>query len=498
MDKSWKIIIADDEPEIHALTRMVLNDYTFEGRKLEFLSAYSGAQTMEVMAKNPDTALLLLDVVMEDDDTGLEVVRYVREHLHNNLVRIILRTGQPGQAPERKVVTEYDINDYKEKTELTIQKLFTTVTASLRAYRDLVTIQTQRQGLERIIKASHSLLDQRSPTTFAQKILTQMHLLLVGSEDNDTDCELSGLVATRSNGSFRIIAGVGDYTDDLDLDVKHIANKSDRRNILQAIERSEPHFSGETFSVLFHAGNAHENVIFFKCKRSLSSIERNILRIFANNVSIAFNNVYLNCEIEETQQEVLYTIGEILESRSHEMRNHVKRVAEFCRLMGRQIGLNSEQVELLRQASTMHDLGKIAIPDQILNKPGRLTPPEYEIMKTHTTIGYDILRKSERTLLKSAAIIAQQHHEHWNGAGYPQGLKGDDIHIFGRITLLADVFDALSHRRIYKSAWSLNKILDNFKSERGRQLDPELTDLFFDNLDDFIKINQRFPDELPA
>ncbi len=160
--QAWKIIIADDEEEVHNMTRMVLGDYSFEERGLKFLSAYSGGQTLQLIQEHPDTAVILLDVVMETDDSGLEVVRHIRQNIKNKFVRIILRTGQPGKAPENHVIKKYDINDYKEKTELTAQKLYTTITASLRAYQDLRTIEQNRRGLEQIIEASANLFEAQS------------------------------------------------------------------------------------------------------------------------------------------------------------------------------------------------------------------------------------------------------------------------------------------------------------------------------------------------
>ena len=133
-NKPWKIIVADDEEEVHKITRLALEDYNFQGRGLEFFSTYSARETKNVILKNPDVAIILLDVVMETDDAGLQLIRYIRDELKNNLVQIILRTGQPGQAPEQDIITKYEINDYKSKVELTAQKLFTTISASLRSY----------------------------------------------------------------------------------------------------------------------------------------------------------------------------------------------------------------------------------------------------------------------------------------------------------------------------------------------------------------------------
>ena len=199
-------------------------------------------------------------------------------------------------------------------------------------------------------------------------------------------------------------------------------------------------------------------------------------------------------ELNETQREIIYKLGEIGECRSSETGQHVKRVAEYSKLLAQKIGLDSKDVNKLFMASPMHDIGKIGIPDSILNKNGKLDPAEWEIMKTHAQIGYDILKNSKREILQAAAIVAYTHHERWNGSGYPRGLKGDDIHIFGRITAIADVFDALGSERVYKKAWPLEQILELFNEERGKHFDPNLIDVFMNNLDDFLEIKEKYKD----
>jgi PAS domain S-box-containing protein len=197
-------------------------------------------------------------------------------------------------------------------------------------------------------------------------------------------------------------------------------------------------------------------------------------------------------ELEDTQREVIYKMGEIVETRSHETGNHVKVVAEYSELLALKCGLGQKKAEILKHASPMHDIGKVGIPDSILNKPDKLSNDEFEIMKSHTIIGYEILKNSNRPILKASAIVANEHHEKWDGSGYPKGLKGEDIHIYGRITALADVFDALASKRIYKKAWELNEILDHIKKEKGKHFDPSLVNIFFDNLDEFLKIRNKY------
>ena len=204
----------------------------------------------------------------------------------------------------------------------------------------------------------------------------------------------------------------------------------------------------------------------------------------------------LKIEIEETQREVVFTMGAIGESRSKETGNHVKRVAEYTYLLAKHYGLPEKECDMLKQASPMHDIGKVAIPDAVLNKPGRFNDEERAIMDTHAQLGYDMLQSSNRPLLKMASIVAYEHHEKWNGKGYPNQTSREEIHIYGRITALADVFDALGSARVYKPAWNDEKIFNLFKEERGEHFDPKLVDIFFNHLDEFLEIRNQFKDIL--
>ena len=220
------------------------------------------------------------------------------------------------------------------------------------------------------------------------------------------------------------------------------------------------------------------------------SLELDSVMIYGSDISEV---VDLHKELQDTQKEIIYTMGEIGETRSKETGDHVRRVAEYSQLLALLTGMDKKEAELIKLASPMHDIGKVGIPDSILKKPGKLTEDEFEIMKTHAEIGYNLLNHSKRPVLKTAAIISYQHHEKWDGTGYPLQLKGDAIHIYGRITAIADVFDALGSARVYKEAWPLEKILNLFKEQSGLHFDPTLVDLLIDNLDDFLEIRQKYP-----
>jgi response regulator RpfG family c-di-GMP phosphodiesterase len=491
--RRWKILIADDDADVHAMTRMVLTDYVFEGRGLEFLSAYSGAETLRVFARHPDTALILLDVVMETDDAGLKVVRHIREVMLNPIVRIVLRTGQPGKAPESQVITRYDINDYKEKTELTAQKLYTTITASLRSYRDLKIIDQNRRGLEKIIQASANLFEMQSLCQLAQGVLMQLTALLQ-LDASSAVLVGAGFTASRTSSEFVIMAGTGKYAALVGRRVQDAVAPEVMAHLDRAIVERQALFLDDRFVGYFSTRNGAKHLLYLRGCRRLTELDRKLIGIFSSNVAAAFENITLNQEIIDTQKEMILILGEVIESRSKETGHHVRRVAEASHLLARKAGLSARQADLLRMASPMHDVGKVGIPDAVLLKPGNLTPEEFDVIKHHTEIGYQILKNSHREILEAAVIAARQHHEWWDGSGYPLGLKGEQIHLFGRITAIVDVFDALLHPRVYKAAWEPRRVLDYLRQRRGRQFDPQLVDILLDNSDAFLGIIARYPD----
>jgi response regulator RpfG family c-di-GMP phosphodiesterase len=203
----------------------------------------------------------------------------------------------------------------------------------------------------------------------------------------------------------------------------------------------------------------------------------------------------LSSEIDITLKETLFAMGEAEETRSKETRQHTLRVVEYSRLIATISGMEEHEIDLLVTATPLHDIGKIGIPDSILLKVGPLSDEERTIMKTHSQLGHDILKHSEREVLQAAATIALEHHERWDGLGYPKGLKGENIHIFGRIVAIADVFDALGTKRVYKEAWPLGEVKTHFKEERSRSFDPRLVDLFLEHFHKFEVMHTDYYNE---
>jgi signal transduction histidine kinase len=287
--RRWKIAIIDDEPAVHEGTRYALGDYQLNGQGLEILSAYSAVEGRQLMRSHPDVAVVLLDVIMESDTAGLDLVEFIRGELKNDTVRIILRTGQPGQAPERRVIVDYDINDYKAKTELTADKLFTALTAALRGYQQLQRMVETRRGLEIIIEAASTLFDFKSMQRLAEGVLTQIASLL------NVDC--AGILVLRepqsSHETFSVLAGSGCYSRFIGTDVSQMIEHDLRQLVEEAFVRRRHEFSAQRSVLYIKTLSGSEVVVVLEAARHLSETDRTLVEIFCSRLSIAFDNVIL-------------------------------------------------------------------------------------------------------------------------------------------------------------------------------------------------------------
>ncbi len=231
-------------------------------------------------------------------------------------------------------------------------------------------------------------------------------------------------------------------------------------------------------------------------KRSggFNSQDLELLTLVASYASSAIENKMLQEKLEKAYRETIYKLSAAAEYKDKETKNHIVRTGIFAKMIGQKLGLDEDSCQTLLFATPMHDIGKIGIPDSILLKPGKLSPSEWKIMQRHTLIGYEILKDSDSELLNVAAQIALEHHENWDGSGYPRGLKGQSISLFGRIAAVVDVFDALTSKRPYKEAWSIDRVVDYFEKEKGRKFQRELAQILLDNIDEFVQVKRQFPD----
>jgi response regulator RpfG family c-di-GMP phosphodiesterase len=494
---SWKVLIVDDEPEVHAVTRLALNDFSFQQKRLEFISAYSGEEAQKILATQPDIAVVLLDVVMETDDAGLKVASYIRETLHNHFVRIILRTGQPGQAPERQVIVNYDINDYKSKTELTAQKLFTVMMSSLRSYRDIISLEQSRQGLEKIINASVDLFSSHSMEQFIDGVLQQLTSVLGCDEDAliVSSSLVAGNMQTTDPHDLVVFAGQGEFERKEGKPIKEVLDPA----LLEAFEaalQTKDIVYRDNYLVAYCCSKFTQGSLLYVSglPGPMNENQKKLIELFAQNVQVAYENVQLQHEVEDTQREIVYRLSEAVEQRSVETGNHVRRIAFICYELAKAYGLSELDAEKLMFAAPLHDVGKVGIPDNILNKPEGLNEQEWQVLQSHACIGFNILKGSKRAIVQAGAIIARDHHEKWDGSGYPDGKQGEQIHIYARIAALADVYDALRHRRCYKDAWTLEQVLAEIDSQAGKQFEPKLVTVFKTIVPKLEAILQKYPD----
>lgn len=489
----WNVLIVDDDEEVHAVTRLALKGFSFGGRTLHVDSAYSASDAKELMKKERRYAIALLDVVMETDHAGLSLVKWIREELDDHHVRLILRTGQPGQAPEREVIASYDINDYKEKTELTANKLYTLMCSSLRSYRDMVALYKNKMGLETVIQSTTKMFSHQSMDDFTQGALQQLSALL-HLNTGAVYSEISTLAAAHFIDENKVLAATGRFSDSISESLESVLSETEMRQAKSVLQYGGQIFGDHYFIGVYDSKVGRKHLLFLEGFEDLSDIDKQLIQIFGQNVGVAFDNHFMFEEVELTQREMVYRLSEAVENRSQETGNHVKRMALSCKVLGKAYGLSERDVEILYKAAPLHDIGKIAIPDHILNKPGKLEPAEWEIMQTHAQIGYDILSSSELEVLKAGATISAGHHENWDGSGYPKGVSGKNIPVFARIAAVADVFDALVNKRCYKDAWRINEVNEFFEDMKGVKFEPALVDLMFEYQADLMTIQKNYPD----
>ncbi|WP_373990057.1 DUF3369 domain-containing protein [Duganella sp. BuS-21] len=485
----WRVLIVDDDVDVHAVTRLALRNVSFKGRELELFSAYSGREAYDILRDTPDIALVLLDVVMETDDAGLLLARRIREELHNAIVRVVLRTGQPGQAPEQRVIIEYDINDYKAKTELTTQKLFTTVISALRAYESLNMLERSRIGLGKILAGATNLYQIHSLREFASGVLNQVSAILdVGSDG--VLCLMQG-----DTGVTTVVAATGHYAALNDAELMPTAHPL-WPTIAKAFAEKKSQFEHPANVLFIHTQENREVAISVTPPWPLAQIQRDLLEVFCQRIAAAFDNLYMFGQLRKAQEATVVALADLAEFRDAGTGGHVRRVQLLSSTLTQRLHergaypdeITPQLLEMIGLASILHDVGKVATPDHILLKPGIHTPEERAEMQQHAAVGKSILERAARMVdgvsyLTYGAEIAGGHHEHWDGNGYPNQLKARQIPIAARIVAVIDVFDSLLHERPYKEPWPHTEAVSYIRDRAGKQFDPEVVAALLDMIE---------------
>lgn len=490
----WKILVVDDEIGLHDVTRLVLRRMRYAGNSVELISAYSAKEAEEIIKVTPDIAVAIVDVVMENDQAGLDLVKMIRDQYRMNKMRIILRTGNPGLAPQREVIQHFEIDDYRDKTELTADRLFTAVYTALRAFNTLKTIEKTSHGLEQIIRTTGTPLQgEQDNFTLLAALLRNLQEVHVITDSPLLFKNVMGIYSISTEPSIAMATGI--YADLLNQTLDHIPDEN-LQELLHKHFRSRVIYIGERGVLLgITMPNQQHLALWIASEGMVQSHVAYLIQILLERFNSNLVHNHLQNEILDAQRTALGKLCEAVEMRSKETGQHIHRMAAYSKLLAQLYGLPSDQVALIEAAAPLHDIGKVAIPDSVLNKAGPLTPEEMETMRTHAQNGYDLLAQSNSKMLQTGAEVALTHHERWDGTGYPRGLKGTQIPLFGRIVNVADVFDALMSRRVYKEPFTLDKTIQMMSDLSEKAFDPELIDLLIQNKEHFGAIFAQNPDQ---
>lgn len=492
-DAPWRVLLVDDEPAIHTVTQLALDGFYFDDRRLELVNAFSATEAKAILEQTPNFAVIVLDVVMETESAGLDLIDFIRRDLGNTDSRIVLRTGQPGSAPERSVIINYDIDDYKEKSELTAHRLYSLMSMTLRSYRDRMRLSRSKEALEKVLRWAPSLLSNPDRSKITVTTLSQISEL-VQRKTPMAIVEVHLQRTTIDQGKVDVLAALNFDPDWERKSPVDLFNTEELKRIeacavegLQ-VDQDAPIVSGVNVSDRSFVG------LFIREQESLLPSERHVLDAIMRRLAATLEDMDLREERTETQDEMMFMLGGAVEERSTEPGNHVRRVSEISVLLGKALDLDIEDLSTLRVAAALHDIGNNSLPDAILHKPSVLTSTEWERVREHPQDGAAILWRAENAQLKSTAVVAAQHHERYDGLGYPDGLAGKEIHIFARIVSVADSIDSLGNSRPYRTPWPLEDVIAYLRQERGHRFDPVVVDAALERIEEIHSVRAAYPD----
>lgn len=359
--------------------------------------------------------------------------------------RIILMTANPEKVPTDLLTRDYDINAYIEKKNLSPFSIKLTVLSMLKTYQDIT-------SLERAIITLENVAANASEMSLAELLINTFFQVRTFLSLKRPDIKLNGEIFVNNERIFP----------------PKFMNS----------ERLEYRYD-------FHT-KVKENTILFVLysSKELNALETSYVRSLLKNLQRSL----VSTKYPDVEEEFVIMLSKVVEAKSEETGDHVNRVAELSYYLAEYLGFSSNDAKLIKKASALHDIGKVGVPDYILNKPGKLDEKEFSIIKEHSLIGFEILRDSTLNIFEIGAVVALEHHERWDGNGYPYGLQGEEIAIEARIVQVADVFEALTHDRCYRPAWPTEKAVEYMNDMKGRQFDPMVIDAFNKHLKDMIAI----------
>ena len=452
-----------------------------EDYKTKILYADTREKALSLLLFEENIALILFTI--SDKDKDLELIRSIRKNAKYKIIRIILIIQNNKDFFGQQEIVEYDISGYKIEKDLNPEGLLAIISSTIKSHHNMKLIKDTQIEIEQLSEYSDSLLAHTTINMFSEEILNQLKNIL---KFHDVE-EFAVLKSHKENDNYNYKVVYSqkssiDFYVQLPQTTKLLLNKvtSERKTMLRS----------NMLVAYCEVGEYGIHLIYIKDKKQkksqINQILKQTLEYFLRNISTTLKNIYLNEELIAIQKELIYSMSCLSEHRSGETAEHIKRVAVNTALLAKEYGLPTKAQEILKYASTMHDIGKIGIPDSVLQKPGRLDKKEVELMKKHTTIGHSIFCNSKHEILKKASQIALYHHENYDGTGYPEGLKGEEIPLCARIVAIVDTFDALTHKRCYKDAWSIEQSVEFIQKNASKKFDPTIVDIFIKNIDKII------------
>ena len=483
----WKILIADDDRDVHTATRMALRGVDYRGRGLEFIDAYSGEETLTLLRANPDTALVFLDVIMESANAGLVAAQRIRESGFD-LVRIIIRTGFPGEAPERKIIVDYDIHDYKEKTGLSLQKLFTAVISALRTYADMMSLEQHRRGLMSVLE-SVSWFDFNAVQRYVAGMVAEF-------------CDLARLQAPllvvvsragkRAAAAPQVVASFGDWpevgeicaTDQLPAPVLGL--------ILASFEQGRA-LSAGSGATWFSRGDGIELVTFAAGPDPYAEADQVLLDVLLSKVCQALSNHRTFVAVLGERDAVLWGLALRAERWNPGAAVELAALADLATAIARRLvttlafpgELDSDFVRDIGVAAALHDLGNEALEVGLLAHNRSFEPDERAAMRVHVSAGRQILESFSAGAAQTAALalageVIDAHHERFDGSGYPRRLCGTAIPLAARVVAVADVYIAMTAARPQRPALSAAAACAEISSGKDSHFDPRIVEAFLE------------------
>lgn len=509
----FRVLVVDSDPSLPATVQAALDGLSIDGVGVVLLGATSAAAAREALRQHPDTALILLDIALESERAGLELVAHLRRELGNQRTRIVVCTGDagpaggsdPASAPasgiEDEAIAAYDIGDWRAKAELTPRALRAAVAGQLRTFASLQALAAGRKGLARMLVATTGLLEMRTPDVLFPNILPRV-VGLLGIGHHALLC-IQGDTLPRDR-KIRVRASTGRFAGWKDVEVAELGEPRVEAALERLSPGSETIIEPDFCALRLRANGGITGMIYVEGRNDGTAREWQLLELFRNKCSIAFENALLIEELNTSQKATVLAMGALAEYKDNAATGHLQRIEKLVGALARELHrrekfrdeLDADFVEKVGLAALLHDVGMLSVSDETLGMPGELTGIDMQMIQRHTEIGHRILSEAAvplrgRSLLSIAAEIARYHHERFDGSGYLEGLKGDAIPVSARIMAVADVFDALITSRQYRGAWPVEEAISWIVERAGRDFDPDVVDAF-------VHVVRRFQTDDPG